>query len=398
MAGQVIGTIGGFTDFDAVLKEDYGSKLRSTINEKRVWMNRLHRTSEQSDFQGRRAVVPINIRPTQSVGARAEGGTTPSPQKQTLVDMLVPMVYNYGTIKFNLPTIKASASQAGAFERVMDVEMGGLRRDARNDMNRQLFGDGTGSLLLANGAGAATTALVMDSGHKVKRNMILDIYTAAGVQEVDSIKASSVSGTTVTLASAQTWSDNSVVFREDARNNEVMGLKGIIDDGDFVATLHGISRTTYPEWNAQELGASGTNRPVTLDLLQQAFLQAEQEAEGDASLGLTTYTLWRKIGNLMAPDRRYTPAMTLSGGFTALDFNAKPIVADRDMTANSFYWVDESTFTVYELADWQFDDTDGSVLHKTDREAAYEALLIYYAEVACHDPANNVVIRDLSEA
>lgn len=394
MPGQTL------SDYDAVLKEDYGPKLRSTINKNRIWMQRLNRTGEMSDFQGRRAVVPINIRPTESIGARADGGTTPSPQKQTFVDMLVPMVYNYGTVKFTLPTIKASQSQAGAFERVMDAEMNGLRRDARNDINRQLFGDGTGSLGQANGAGSATTALVMDANHKVKRNMVVDIYTATsgGTHEVNSIKVSSVSGTTVTLASAQTWSDNSHVFREDARGNEMMGLKGIIDDGDFVATLHGIVRATYPEFNAQDLNNSGTNRPVTLDLLQRGFLQSEEQGEGDISLGVTTYTLWRKIGNLMAPDRRYTPAMTLAGGFEALNFNSKPIVADRDCSASTFYWIDESTFTVYELCDWQFDDTDGSVLHKTDREAAYEALLVYYAEVACHDPANNVVIRDLSEA
>ena len=104
MPGQTL------TGYDAVLKEDYGPKLRSTINEDRILMQRFNRSADQSDFQGRRAVVPINIRPSQSVGARADGGTTPSPQSQTYVDMLVPMVYNYGTVKFTLPTIKATAS------------------------------------------------------------------------------------------------------------------------------------------------------------------------------------------------------------------------------------------------------------------------------------------------
>lgn len=387
------------TTFDAVLKEDYGRKLRSVINTRRILMTRLQRTSEASDFTGRRAVVPINMRPSQSVGARAETGSTPSPQSQTYVDMLVPMVYNYGTAKFTLPSIKATASDEGAFERIMDAEMRGLERDARNDCNRQLFGDGFGSIGRANGAGASTTALVLDSGHSVKRNIIIDIYTAksAGTQEVDSVKVSSVSGTTATLASAQVWADNSWVFREDARGNEIMGIQGIVDSTTYVTTLHGISRSTYPEYAGQILDNSGTNRPVTLDLMQQGYLQAEREAEGEISLGVTSYNLWRKIGNLMAPDRRYTPSMRLSGGFTALDFNDKPIVADRDCPANNLFWLDESTFIRYELADWDFDDTDGSVLHKVSGEAAYEALLYYYAELACTDPANSVNIRDLSE-
>jgi len=391
------------TTLDAVLKEDYGRKLRSVINTKRILMARLQRTSEKSDFTGRRAVLPINMRPTQSVGARADGGTTPSPQNQTYVDMLVPMVYNYGTAKFTLPTIKATASSDGAFAKVMDAEMRGLERDARNDINRQLWGDGFGSIGRANGAGAGTTALVIDAGHFVKINMIIDIYTAksAGTQEVDSIKVSAVSGTTATLASTQTWSDNSWIFREDSRGNEIMGMQGIVDVSTYVTTLHGISRTTYPEFGAQildyPLGTGGTNRPVTLDLLQQGYLQAEKNGEGEISLGVTTFNLWRKIGNLMAPDRRYTPSMSLAGGFTALDFNGKPIVADRDAPANNLWWLDESTFTRYELADWDFDDTDGNVLHKVSGEAAYEALLYYYAEMACTDPANSVNIRDLSE-
>lgn len=393
MPGQTL------SGFDAVLKEDYGPKIRSTINENRILAMRLERTSDKSNFQGRRAVVPINMRPSQSVGARADGGTTPSPQSQTYVDMLVPMVYNYGTVKFTLPTIQATSSDMGAFARVMDAEMNGIRRDLKNDINRQQWGDGFGAVGRANGAGAATSALVMDSGHKVKRGMIIDIYTAksGGSQEVNSVQVNSVSGTTATLENTATWSDNSWVFREDSRGNEMMGVQGIVDVSTYVTTLHGISRTTYPEFGGQILANGGTNRPVTLDLLQQGYLQSEEKGEGEISLGVTSYNLWRKIGNLLVPDRRYTPAMKLAGGFTALDFNDKPIVADRDAPANNFWWLDESTFTIYELAGWDFDDTDGNILHKVSREAAYEALLYYYAELACHDPANNVNIRDLSE-
>ena len=386
------------TTFDAVLKEDYGRKLRSTINTRRILMSRLARTSESSDFTGRRAVVPINLRPSQSVGARAEGGTTPAPQNQTYDDLLVPMVYNYGTAKFTLPAIKATASDMGAFERVMDAEMRGLERDARNDINRQMQGDGFGAIGRVDGEISSATTLVLDSGHSVKRNMVIDVWTAKidGSQNINSVTVTAVSGNNLTIASSSA-ADNAWVFREDSRGEEMMGIQGIVDSTTYVTNLHGISRSDYPEFAAQILDNSGTNRPVTLDLLQQGFLQAEQQAEADISLGLTTYNLWRKIGNLMAPDRRYTPSMSLSGGFTALDFNGKPIVADRDTPANNFYWLDESTFTRYELADWDFDDTDCNILHKVSNEASYEALLYYYAELSCTDPANNVNIRDLSE-
>jgi len=385
-------------NFDAVLKEDYASKLRATINKMTVLQTRLNRTSDKWDFQGRRGVLPINIRPSESVGARPDGGQTPSPQRQTFVEMLVPMVYNYGTIKVTLPSIKTTQSDAGSFERVLDAEMKGIRRDLKNDINRQMWGDGFGTLARCDGAGVSTTAMILNPGHFVKRNMIIDVYTAAtgGVQQVDSVRVASTTGaTTVTLETAQSWSDTAFVFREDARGHEMMGAKGIIDDGTFVSQYFGLSRTTYPEMQSQVLDNGGTLRAITLDLLQEAFMESEIQGEGSISMGTTEHSIWRKIGNLMVPDRRYAPTMKLAGGFTALEFNGKPIIADRDHPRSTFYWWDESEVILFELAQWDFDDTDGSVLHKVAGEAAYEALLYYYAEMASPDPACHVAIRDI---
>jgi hypothetical protein len=55
--------------------------------------------------------------------------------------------------------------------------------------------------------------------------------------------------------------DNDYLFLGDANVNgsgsrEMMGLEGIIDDGTNVATFQGLSRTTYPELNAQIVDSS----------------------------------------------------------------------------------------------------------------------------------------------
>ena len=104
---------------------------------------------------------------------------------------------------------------------------------------------------------------------------------------------------------------------------------------------------------------------------------------------------------MMTPQRRYAATMKLAGGFTALTWNETPLVWDRDCHEDvngndTLYWLDESTFGIYQLADWDWDDTDGNILHRRQDEAAYDALLYWFAELGCLDPANSCVVRDLA--
>lgn len=400
------------TNMNSALKEFYLPRLRSTIPVDRILMTRLERDTESTDISGRYADVPVNLRPTQAIGARddASNNSLPTAQNQTYVSTQVNFNYNYGTIRMTHPSIVASKNDKGSFIRVVGAEMDGIRRDLKNDINRQLFGDASGSLGTANGAGSSATSLVLDTGHKVKVNMVIDVYSAksGGSQKLNSVSVTGVSGNTCTVASSS-WADGDFVFREDNRGMEMMGLLGICDDasktsgiGAFVTTLQAISRSTYPEWNAQVLEHStpGTARAISSDLLDQIILEVQDQGEGDPSLMITTSTQWRKIGQLMAADRRYTSTLTLQGGFQALDWAGIPIVWDRDCPVDAngndmLFCLDESDLGFYELQDWDFDDLDGDVLHRVSGQAAYDATLFYYAELGCMAPDDQGVIRDL---
>ena len=403
------------SNFDAALKEFYLPRLQSTINTNRVLMQRLERDASKTDVSGRKATFPVNIRPTQAVGARGDEGALPTAQNQVYQEVNVTYKYNYATIRLSHPTIAASRNDKGAFIRVVGSEMDGVRRDAKNDINRQLFGWGLGSLGTVNGeVPADETTLVMDPGHQIKVGMVLDSYTAAdtATQDIDSKTVSSVSGNTVVL-SAVTGAvvpDGSYIYREDSGNREMMGLMGIVDSaaktsgiGAFATTLQNVARGTYPEWNAQVLEHStpGTSREITEDLLDTAQLQVMELAEGDSSLGVTSTTQFRKIAHLITPDRRYTPTMKLEGGFKAIEWAGMPIVWDRDCPTDvngnhMLFILDESELKIFQLADWDFDDTDGSVLHRRAGYAQYDAQLFYYAQLGCMDPATQCVIRDLA--
>ncbi len=164
------------SNFDAALKEFYLPRLQSTINSNRVLMTHLQRDSGKTDVSGRRAVVPVNIRPSQALGARTDGAALPTAQNQTYVEVRITYKFNYGTIQLTHPTIRASRNDRGAFIRVVGSEMDGIRRDLKNDINRQLFGWGAGVLGVI--ASTSGTTIVMQRGHRVKRGMLID--SAAG--------------------------------------------------------------------------------------------------------------------------------------------------------------------------------------------------------------------------
>ena len=58
-------------------------------------------------------------------------------------------------------------------------------------------------------------------------------------------------------------------------------------------------------------------------------------------------------------------------------------------------FLDENELSRFELEDWNFDDTDGNVLHRNENKASYDATLYYYGNFGCMAPDNQGVIRDI---
>ena len=317
MSGQVITSAGANnTNLYEALKEFLLPRFQSTINESRVLMSRIEGTTDKTDVSGRYARFPLNIRPSQAIGARAESAALPSAQKQHYVDVQIPYKYNYATIRVSHPAIAVSRNDQGAWVEAVASEMKGIRRDTLNDYNRQLFGMGAG--VLGYVASRASQVLTMVTGHKVAINMVVDGYDAlsSGSQDADSVTVTAVDGNDVTVTGTVTSVDgNTILFREDAYNNEVMGLLGLVDDqskgsgiGPFLTTCQNVDRSAFPEFNAQvmEHATPGTGRAITSDLLDEAIMEVQVQGEGETSIIVTSPQQWRKIGQLMTPDRRYT--------------------------------------------------------------------------------------------
>jgi hypothetical protein len=391
------------TNFDAVLKEWYEGSVRDILNSEIFLLKTL--SKEDGMWAGNNVIFPVNVRRNEGVGARSDGGTLPSAQNEVYQESQIGCKYNYGRIQVTGPTIKASQNDRGAFARAVGSEIKLMVRNLKNDINRQMFGDGTGALAMTNGAGSATTALVVDTpGSRFLRGgMVVDVYTATsgGAQEVDSIAISTdpVSRTAATFASAQTWGDDSYVFREDSRGLEMMGIRAIVDDGTLGASFQNINRTTYPRWRGNILGNSGTNRALTLDLMQRSIDTASELGNGEIDLIVAHYSARREYIRLLSPDVRYAP-LELRGGFKTLVYaggaDEIPFHFDKDADYNRIYFLDTSSLKVYRQSDFYWADEDGAILSRVSNQDAFEAFLKFYANLGCDAPNKNSRLDDIT--
>lgn len=138
----------------------------------------------------------------------------------------------------------------------------------------------------------------------------LDAWTAdsSGTQQITAATVTNVNNTTraLTVASAVSCDAGSYLYITGTYGLNFNGYQGMIDNGVFQASLHGLSRTTYPDMNAQVVDITSGGAPQSLaenDIIRLLQLQWDQGGMptkcvagpgfAQAYLGITN------------PDRRY---------------------------------------------------------------------------------------------
>lgn len=407
MAGQNLST------FDNVLKIDYLPTIREQINGSSVLLSRLEKNEE--DMGGKQALVALHVGRNTGIGATGDGGALPTAGGQQYENAIYKAKYNYGRIQLTGPTIAAARKDKYAFIRATETELKGTVADMKDDINRQLFGDGTGTLAIVNGSpNSAGKTLTVDSPGTMYfgKGMIIDIVdpssTTAGSGAARSLSTgltvvTKTSSTSITLSDfiPAATADNDWIVRKGNYLNEMMGIKGIISDSNPHSTatalnVGGICRSTAGNefWKANVVSNSGTARKLTLDLMQYAWDMGEEEG-GEVTLILTSRTQRRKYLALVKADGRFVNTLKLDGGYEALEYNGKPLVVEKYCPPDLMYYMDESTMALYRMSDIEWMQSDGAILCRVSGYDAYDAVLYMYATLGCDAPNKNTVLKDL---
>ena len=373
------------TAADKVLKDLYLHPLRKQINMATPLLAELGRNEE--NVEGRRSIFPIHSSRSGAVGARADGGTLPTANKQGYTEARVEHTYQYGVIKVTGPTIRSTKSDKGSFVRAVDSEIKGMESELKEDFDRQIAGNdasGNGYLAQLTAVSSTATHSVAAGGagavRRVRPGLTVDIVDDNDNSVVENaVTVSSVdpAAGTITFGSAfatdSGYTGNPQVVVNDSVGNEMTGLPGIINESD---TLHNIDGSSVAVWNASVFDNSGNSRALSEDLMQQVLDDVANESGEEPDAIVCERTQRRKFFALLSSQKRAVNTLELKGGFKTLTFDDNiPLIVDRFIDDDKMFFISRKHLSLYQLADWDWADDDGSILKWTSGEDAYEAYL-----------------------
>jgi len=221
---------------------------------------------------------------------------------------------------------------------------------------------------------------------------------------------------------------------------EMMGLAGIINDGDLPGdanwqldgertsggttvvptnpesvalgvslvdlgnattnNLQQVDATTNSWWRSYVKGNAGVPRALSLQDMDDVW-ENQEVTEGIApDMICTTGKVRNRYVEALRAERRYVNTMKLDGGWTAVEYNGIPLVADKDCPRGRMNFVNYSTLALFVGLDFDFvgGGQNGEYLHYIENFDAYEIILRYYAELGCFRRNGNAALVDIDES
>ncbi|MDI6788771.1 MAG: phage major capsid protein, partial [Planctomycetota bacterium] len=377
---------------------------------------------DSESWTGNKVIEPINIGRNVGVGSRADGGTLPAAGNTTWLEHQILCKNAYGRIKVTGPVIRASANNAGAFIKAVTSEIKDTYQAIVEQLDRQLTGNGTGTLALVESnvtnattvevdyAGASSNAVSGEPGTRfIKPGMVLNIGTAAehvagttvnatvaSVTDRDTFVTSAnvtlVAGDIITLAT-------SAAVVADSYNNEIEGIDAA---AITTGTYQNINVGTYSDWQMYVSSASGVNRTVTQPQMQDCIDRAEEKG-GEIDLIVAQISMRQSYLDMVLNDKRYIGPKNLDAGYIGkgkkgrdLDFNGIPFRFVLRFPYNRIVFLTRKTWKIYPQGSIKWMDEDGAILSRVSGEDAYEAVLVAPLNMGCSQPGWNAYLKDIT--
>lgn len=390
-----------------LLKEVYRGRLREQLNNDTKTLKRITRSGSgvTTETNGKYVTFPIRTRRNSGIGSRNEMEALPVPGQQNYAAARLALKYAYAGIQLTGQAIELSDSDPKAFAKGLDTEISGIKDDVQKDMNRQIYGDGSGAIGTVGTAQAGVNTVVVTDARLFQIGAVVDLVTlpTTVVAANRIITAINLTTNTITLSGAVfTTVVGQVVVRQGSVGREITGFAAIVSN---VGTLYNIDPTVEPEWTAEVDSNGGTTRSLSegrmITMADRIRVRGGKTTVIFQSLGLR-----RAYFNLLSQQRQVVNETKFTGGFTGLAFTTDdgeiPVVADIDAPLNTQWFINEDALTYYRPQEWDWLDRDGS-MWKQLRDAAgdydaYYARLYEYHELGTDRRNTHGRISDLIEA
>lgn len=395
---------------DPLLKEYYVPPIIELLNYKTFMIDKIERDAEHIDFTGRRAIFPAHIGRNRGRGSRGDNSGLPTAGHNTDVDAIVSMRYHYYAMEITDPTIKAAERDAGTFANLLTRETKSLGKEMKKDMNRQVWGLGTGSLTALR-ENSTTKTVKVTSVQYLGVGDIIDVLVTTtgakseGVQGAEVIARTAGATPSVEIDKELTGTATTAysVYIAGSRSNESDGVQNIVNKN---RTLHSINSETAGNeyWNAKVLSAEGNICGESL--FEQGYDEVGATGVGDIETWVTTRGIKRRLADQYQSMKRANDAKAVEvhGGYTAIFVNEIPVVTDDDAPKKFAWGINMDSYRWYEMsAPMWLESKDGTIMHLKNGSTAgekmnvWQAWFCWYATLGCNNPSVNLRIEECED-
>lgn len=329
---------------------------------------------KRTDFVGKQ----MNITHRSSFSGGVGASLLPTPNYGALVEPALVRKKVYARVQVDRESVKASATDKGAYLRLMkEAAEQGVLSFSRN-VNRILINGGvaTGGVLgvanaNAGGTAAAPTVVVSAATWNLanfEEKDYINFSTESSVYEITAITPSTrtltltrISGSDDLTADASGMS----IYMQNSKDAEPYGLKGVLDATS--STLYGV--TVGRRWQSPFQSAAG-GAGITPDMINDGILTIHNAVGESPDLILVGYTQYRKIMDQLEDHKRY-PIVGRNGSvkgqvlFNGVEFMSPdgpvPVVFDRMVDSDRVYLLNTKQIHMVSLGKPEWFNDDGTV-------------------------------------
>lgn len=401
--------IANLTQLDGIFKRNYNEGSDVLIKQQNLnapFWGKIKKSPLKPSAQG--IYNPVTMQGNESGGAINEEESFQEPTSILPVQPTISSKTVVWPFQITGKVIRLSETDKTAFAKGLDAQQQDNLGRMYSDLNRQSWGTGTGQITLANGAGSAATALIVDDPFSFRIGMILDSYASlGGAKEIGAttsatITAINYSTSTLTITPSQTWSDNSIICKKNVLNGvtslanakELTGWRAICDTTTFSTTFQSVSTTTYGQWMGNVVSA-GT-APVSQDLLQRTFNQGAIIGGEKPDTLVSNYGQARTFLNTELQKTRYDGGEVEAGNVT-LKWGTMEWMVDHTYPINELAMMVKSGIEKFQTNDVKLSDLPGQGLYQIVGRDAVGGYYVYEGNLGTWKRNNQNRLTALTE-
>jgi hypothetical protein len=388
----------------AILKQIYSDGVNEQINNETPALSNIKSTAKNITNVGGAGVAFVaHFGRNHGIGARNELEQLPAAGQQVYARGTTGLKSLYGAIQCTGQVMYQAKTNPQSFVDYVGEEMSRLKSDLAKDQNRQVYGDGTGTLAKVTAADTTTTVVEVDDLTYISIGMRIDILDEStlgnavptpqntnylivtGIDETNLEITVSASVAAVAVDDVLVRSSRTSAGGTNSWNKEWTGFKAIISD---TGTLYNIDPTVHPDWAATVL-TTASNVGVLTELDLDNVVQNVRRKGSKPTRIITTPGVYRAYWNALEGLRQFVNKPDMNGGVSGglsfvTPYGEIPMMTDFDAPKGVAWFPNDKELALNTNVGWEWIDEQGATWQKIPSYDGFIAEMRNYSELTTY--------------